>query len=434
VRFVEGFFNESLPRDLPKDTKLAIVRADGDLYESTMDTLYHTYDLLQVGGFFICDDCGGIPVAARAVFDFRLWHNIADPITNVDGFTWFWQKGAGVKLQWEHWAQLDTERRADKQKHRVNFYRSFLWDAKQSESCTAEGMELPRLFRTYWENPELRPELAGAAHLLAFRLEECGDRLPAGVEVLQLLRELLHIEGPSLALTFAEDALARILFAAKDPRAAVDVAQAAAKTLASLRGEDWQAERTRRLDAFKRLGSVAEVADLQAIEASANFGSGCRNDWLERSSWLRRQELSGHPFGTADMVAPEAAHEGLRYACSIAGFRLASVQFALPRYLQRIQAGATESSVIETVQLMSGAFPEGAAATTLAAGGLSLCLPRSCAGDSAGLPAAVLEHFAVVASGVLPPVGLAGPRLGDELNVTFDPGGASSSWGDGSMR
>jgi hypothetical protein len=47
VKFVKGFFRTSLPT-LPKELQLAVLRLDGDMFESTIDTLFNTYDRWRV--------------------------------------------------------------------------------------------------------------------------------------------------------------------------------------------------------------------------------------------------------------------------------------------------------------------------------------------------------------------------------------------------
>ena len=74
VTFVPGFFNTSL-RLLPKETRLAVLRLDGDMYESYLDSLFNTYALLSVGGFVLIDDYS-VEGCARAVTEFRSLHGI----------------------------------------------------------------------------------------------------------------------------------------------------------------------------------------------------------------------------------------------------------------------------------------------------------------------------------------------------------------------
>ena len=56
VRFLEGWFADTLP--MAPIEQLAILRLDGDLYESTMDALVPLYEKVSPGGFVIVDDYG----------------------------------------------------------------------------------------------------------------------------------------------------------------------------------------------------------------------------------------------------------------------------------------------------------------------------------------------------------------------------------------
>jgi len=77
VVFLKGWFSDTLP-NAPIE-KLAIMRLDGDFYESTMDALINLYPKLSVGGYVIIDDYA-IPFCAKAVHDFRDKFNITDQI------------------------------------------------------------------------------------------------------------------------------------------------------------------------------------------------------------------------------------------------------------------------------------------------------------------------------------------------------------------
>ena len=61
VRFLKGWFKQTL-KDAPIE-RLALLRLDGDLYESTMDTLVPLYDKVSPGGFVIVDDYESTPGA-----------------------------------------------------------------------------------------------------------------------------------------------------------------------------------------------------------------------------------------------------------------------------------------------------------------------------------------------------------------------------------
>jgi O-methyltransferase len=89
VVFVEGWFKDTLPQ-LATD-RLALLRLDGDLYESTMDAFTHLYPKLSPGGFVIVDDMC-LEGCVKAVEDYRQAHNITDPITTIDWTGIYWQK------------------------------------------------------------------------------------------------------------------------------------------------------------------------------------------------------------------------------------------------------------------------------------------------------------------------------------------------------
>ena len=89
VKFLKGWFKDTLP-SAPVE-KIAIARLDGDMYESTMDSLVNLYDKVSTGGFIIIDDYGLI-TCAEAVTDFRSERNIKTPMTQIDDFGIYWRK------------------------------------------------------------------------------------------------------------------------------------------------------------------------------------------------------------------------------------------------------------------------------------------------------------------------------------------------------
>lgn len=90
VKFLEGWFKETLPKVRGK--QFALIRLDGDMYESTQDALENLYDTVPVGGFIVVDDYGAIKACKQAVTDFRNSRNIIDPITSVDWTGVWWRK------------------------------------------------------------------------------------------------------------------------------------------------------------------------------------------------------------------------------------------------------------------------------------------------------------------------------------------------------
>jgi O-methyltransferase len=90
VRFLEGWFRDTLA-DAPIE-RLAVMRLDGDLYESTMDALVSLYPRLSPGGFVIVDDYLSIENCRKAVDDFRFEHKIDDELVEVDWTCVYWRR------------------------------------------------------------------------------------------------------------------------------------------------------------------------------------------------------------------------------------------------------------------------------------------------------------------------------------------------------
>jgi O-methyltransferase len=90
VKFLKGWFCDTLP-SAPIE-KLAILRLDGDLYESTMDALNSLYNKLSPGGYVIIDDYGVFKACKAAIHDFRAKNNVTSELILVDSAEAFWRK------------------------------------------------------------------------------------------------------------------------------------------------------------------------------------------------------------------------------------------------------------------------------------------------------------------------------------------------------
>lgn len=90
VRFVKGLFADTLAHVPARE--FALIRLDGDLYESTMDALDALYPRLAHGGFAVIDDFGAVPACRTAVSDYRGRHGIDEPIEEIDWTGAYWRK------------------------------------------------------------------------------------------------------------------------------------------------------------------------------------------------------------------------------------------------------------------------------------------------------------------------------------------------------
>lgn len=90
VKFLKGWFKDTL--HVAPIKQLAVLRLDGDLYESTMDTLVPLYPKVASGGYVIVDDYRIIPQCQKAVDDYRAKHGIDAPLVEIDWNGVYWQK------------------------------------------------------------------------------------------------------------------------------------------------------------------------------------------------------------------------------------------------------------------------------------------------------------------------------------------------------
>ncbi len=69
MKFIKGWLRDTLHTAPIRN--LAILRLDGDIYESTMDALKALYAKVSPGGFVIVDDFNDFELCRRATLEFR---------------------------------------------------------------------------------------------------------------------------------------------------------------------------------------------------------------------------------------------------------------------------------------------------------------------------------------------------------------------------
>ncbi len=92
VQFLKGWFRDTLP-SAPIE-RVAVLRLDGDMYESTWVALTSLYPKLSVGGYLIVDDYKVIPGCREAVDEYRRQNGIADEIVEIDWAGVYWRRSA----------------------------------------------------------------------------------------------------------------------------------------------------------------------------------------------------------------------------------------------------------------------------------------------------------------------------------------------------
>ena len=93
VQILKGWFSDTLPKAPIEE--IALLRLDGDLYDSTMDALNVLYDKVSIGGYIYVDDYGSFAGCKLAIDEFRHNRNITDTMNLV------MEKGDGGEALYE---------------------------------------------------------------------------------------------------------------------------------------------------------------------------------------------------------------------------------------------------------------------------------------------------------------------------------------------
>ncbi len=80
----KGWFQDTLPENKNTINSIAILRLDGDWYESTKVCLEHLYDKVSVGGYILIDDYNFWPGCKKAVDEFFQTRGFTPNITKID--------------------------------------------------------------------------------------------------------------------------------------------------------------------------------------------------------------------------------------------------------------------------------------------------------------------------------------------------------------
>lgn len=92
VHFHVGWFQDTLPNVAPKLGPIALLRLDGDWYESTRLCLEYFYPNVSRGGIIIMDDYWAWEGCRKAVDEYRQNHQIDTPVNRIDLVAGYWIK------------------------------------------------------------------------------------------------------------------------------------------------------------------------------------------------------------------------------------------------------------------------------------------------------------------------------------------------------
>jgi O-methyltransferase len=89
IHLIKGWFQDTVPNFRDKVGQIAVLRLDGDWYESVKIPLVNFYENLSLGGVVIIDDYATCFGSRKAVDEFRTEQNITTPL-NPDGRGGVW--------------------------------------------------------------------------------------------------------------------------------------------------------------------------------------------------------------------------------------------------------------------------------------------------------------------------------------------------------
>ena len=101
TKLIKGFFQDTLQiqENIDEIGEIAVLRLDGDWYESTKICLDKLYEKVINGGIIIIDDYGHFIGAKKATDEFRLREKINSPLIMTDYTEYFWIKNNIIENQ-----------------------------------------------------------------------------------------------------------------------------------------------------------------------------------------------------------------------------------------------------------------------------------------------------------------------------------------------
>jgi hypothetical protein len=102
VHFVKGLFKDSLP-SLSKahEGPIAVLRVDGNFYDSYQDAMYYLYPKVPVGGIVIFDDVMSHPSVMAFWKDFKTDYLMPEDLNRIDSHSAWFRKEKGFAVDFK---------------------------------------------------------------------------------------------------------------------------------------------------------------------------------------------------------------------------------------------------------------------------------------------------------------------------------------------
>ena len=100
VHFVKGLFKESLPKFKDFQDPIAVLRVDGNFYDSYQDAMYYLYPNVPVGGIVIFDDVMSHAAVGRFWKDFKADYSMPEELNRIDRHSAWFRKEKQFKVDY----------------------------------------------------------------------------------------------------------------------------------------------------------------------------------------------------------------------------------------------------------------------------------------------------------------------------------------------
>jgi hypothetical protein len=287
VQFLPGWFRDTLPTAPIK--MIAVLRLDGDMYESTMDALENLYSRLSVGGYLIVDDYGVLDNCRAAVTDFRRKYQITEPIRSIDWAGIYWRRE-------QHTLSIPE----DAPTHSVRHSSELAWMETALATTKRKVAEQDTKLR------ETAAALAEVERISLERLEELRRHAKALIEVQQIADErLVEIRRYDGALSEAQRiGLERLEELRSHDKALTEAQRIADERLAEIRRYDSA------LSEAQRIG-LERLEELRSHDKALTEAQHIADERLDE---VRRYESA---LSEAQRIADERLHEVRRYQSAL---------------------------------------------------------------------------------------------------------------------
>lgn len=99
VHFHKGLFKDSVPAFSREYTgSIAVLRVDGNFYDSYQDAMYYLYERVPVGGYVIFDDIMSHAAVMRFWNDFKADQGVVETLLRIDRHSAYFHKTRAVKI------------------------------------------------------------------------------------------------------------------------------------------------------------------------------------------------------------------------------------------------------------------------------------------------------------------------------------------------